>query len=224
MRWRTRWSNLAGAAAALVVATSCGVPVDGAPTAFEPEQPTQVAATPTPEPAETGLFPIYLVDGNNRMQRALREVPSPPTITALINELIEEPTEQERERNLVSLLPEETAFFAPPFIDQETRTAELDFLSGTSLDTLADEALVAALAQLVWTLNESPSIDRVIIKLDGQPQSWPTDQEASTSGAPLTFADYDEFSPDFVEPTPTPDPANPTTEPPSEGETPTPGG
>lgn len=203
---------LVGLSVGLLLA-GCGIPVDDDPIAFVPEEPTAVPATPTPLSSDTQFLPVYLVDANNRVQQAVRELPDPLTITSLVNELTEETTDEERELNLVSIVPSESAFFSDPF--SADNIAELDFASGTSLDTLEGEQLTLALAQLVWTLTESPSIEQVIIRIDGNEQVWPTDE--GDKSAPLTREDYDKFDPDFVEPTPTTDPQQSSEEePPSE--------
>jgi len=198
-----------------LVLGACGIPTDDAPIAFQPEQPTPVdEATPTPIPDDTQLFPIYLIDNEGRVQQALRSLPLPLTITALVTELTEEPTEEESERLLVSLIPPETEFFSDPF--SADGLAELDFVAGTSIDTLEGGQLTAALAQFVWTLTGSPSIEGVIIRIDGEDQSWPTD--AADKATALRRADYDTFDPEFVEPTPTADAVPPSEDPPSEEE------
>lgn len=207
-----------------LLATACGIPEDNEPTSLAAAQPTAAPATPTPQPQATQLFPIYLIDdADGRLRQALRELPKPLTITALVNELTEETTDEEQELSLITIIPAETEFAAPPSsLDQ---LAELDFAAGTSIDTLEGPQLTLALAQLVWTLTESPSIDAVIIRIDGQDQVWPTSQEDTLPGLPLTRDDYAEFGPDFVEPTPDPEPEDPPsedTDPPSEGEDPTP--
>ena len=195
--------------AALCLA-GCGVPTDSEPVAIEAELPTEAAVTPDPANpppfVDTDVeFAIYLADGNRRMQPATRLLPEPVTISGVVMELIEEPTEEESELGLVSAIPAETMLTdQAPFT--EDGTAEIDFVSG-SLDTLEREELTVALAQLVWTLTGSESIDEIIIRIDGLDQAWPTDEEDTAEGEPLSFEDYDEFDPDFVAPTPTPSPS-----------------
>lgn len=204
--------------------SACGIPEDSEPTSLAAAQPTAVPATPTAQPQATQLFPIYLVDdADGRLRRALRELPKPLTITALVNELIEETTDEEQELSLITIIPAETEFAAPP--SSLDMLAELDFVSETSIGTLEGPQLTLALAQLVWTLTESPSIHEVIIRIDGEDQVWPTSQEDTLPGLPLTRDDYAEFGPDFVEPTPEPESEDPPSEeadPPSEGQDPTP--
>ena len=79
----------------------------------------------------------------------------------------------------------------------------IDLASG-SLDTLETDFLALAVAQIVWTLTGSPSIDRVVIRIDGEDQFWPTDGEDKQR---LVVNDYASFDPEFVEPTPEPVPS-----------------
>ncbi len=201
--------------ALMAVVAACGVPTDDEPLALNNELPTVVPATPTPQPPDTRDFPVYLVDGEGRMQQTLRELPQPVTITAVVTELTEEPTADEGERGWRSVVPTETTFVPEtedninPLLNETT--AELDFVSG-SLDTLERDDLTLALAQIVWTLTESGSVDQVIIRIDSEDTAWPTDEDDSPPGAPLRFEDYDEFSPDFVAPTPTPGAEEPPVE------------
>ncbi|MFV2039668.1 MAG: GerMN domain-containing protein, partial [Acidimicrobiales bacterium] len=156
-------------------------------------------------------------DTIERLRPALRELPDPLTITALVNQLARPTTEQEQELGLISIIPGDTTFAADPF--STDLLAELDFVGGTSFDTLEGPQRTLALAQLVWTLTESPSIDRIIIRIDGEDIVWPTGDEDAPIGSQLTREDYARFGPDFVEPTPEPEPEP---EQPTEA-TPTPG-
>lgn len=185
-----------------VVVGACGIPLDGEPRAVEAPTPTPVEEAPTPTPQAVQFFTIYLTDDNGRVRPVERELPDPLTITALIDELRETPTDQETEQGLVTLIPAETELFAPPE-PPAGGTAVIDLASG-SLDTLETDFLALAVAQIVWTLTGSPSIDRVVIRIDGEDQFWPTDGEDKQR---LVVNDYASFDPEFVEPTPEPVPS-----------------
>ena len=185
-----------------VVVSACGIPLDGEPRAIDAATPTPVEEQPTPTPQAVQLFTIFLTDAEGRVRPVERELPDPLTITALVEELRETPTEQETEQGLVTLIPAETALFAAPE-PPEGGTAIIDLASG-SLDTLEDDFLTLAVAQIVWTLSGSPSIDRVVIRIDGEDQFWPTDGEDKQR---LVVNDYESFDPEFVEPTPEPVPS-----------------
>ncbi len=197
-----------------VLAVACGVPVDEEPRAIAPVLPTTPPATPTPQPAATAAFGIYLADGPDRLQVTIRQLPEPVTITAVINELKEETTAEEAERGLISIIPPGSTFVdAANNPSRSDGRAELDFVADTSFDTLEGLQLVQALAQLVWTLTASADIDEVVIRVDGQDVSWLTTAEGDSSpGAALTRDDYPTFDPDFVEPTPASDPDDQPTE------------
>ncbi|MEM7285920.1 MAG: GerMN domain-containing protein [Actinomycetota bacterium] len=185
-----------------VVVGACGIPLDGEPRALDVATPTPVEEVPTPTASAIQLFTIYLTDAEGRVRAVERELPDPLTITALIDELRETPTEEETEQGLVTLIPAETELFAPPE-PPAGGTAVIDLASG-SLDTLEDDFLTLAVAQFVWTLTGSPSIDRVVIRIDGEDQFWPTDGEDKQR---LVVDDYASFDPEFVEPTPEPVPS-----------------
>ncbi len=203
---------LLAVAALVVLVATCGIPEDSEPRALAPATPTPPSEAPTPTPAATQSFPIYLTDAENRVRMVERELPDRLTISALVDELREVPTDEETAQGLFTVIPPETSFFAEPITD-DTGLAILDFNSG-SFDTLAGEQRTLALAQLVWTLTESPSISRIIIRVEGIEERWPTDGDDRSV---LRRSDYSSFDPDFVEPTPEPV----EEEPPIEGATPT---
>ncbi len=192
---------------------ACGIPEDSEPRAIEPATPTPPREEPTPPAEATQAFPIYLTDAENRVRKVERELPARLTITALVDELGEVPTDEETAQGLFTVIPPETSFFAEPITD-DTGLAILDLNAG-SFDTLEGEQRTVALAQLVWTLTESPSITRIIIRIEGIEERWPTDGDDRSV---LRRSDYASFDPAFVEPTPEPV----EDEPPSEGATPSP--
>ena len=199
----TRWIRSLGAAVALlVVLASCGVPLDDEPRTLVVPTPTAEPEAPTPTPRDTQSFTIYLTDAEGRLRPVQRELPDPLTITALIDELRETPTDQETEQGIVTLIPADTTLFAPP----ETPiggVATVDLASG-SVDTLQDSFRRLAVAQIVWTLAESTDIDRVVIRIDGEAEFWPTDGEDKQILSPNDYATAD---PDFIPPTPEPVPS-----------------
>jgi hypothetical protein len=147
----------------------------------------------------TQAFTIYLLDSAGGQLRAVeRQLPERLTVSALLDELREVPTEEETEAGLVSVIPPETVFVADPTTN--SGLAILDFATG-SFDTLEGDTLRNALAQLVWTLTESPTISRVIIRIEGIEERWPTDGEDASILRRLDYATHD---PDFVPPTPEP--------------------
>lgn len=196
----TRWAAVP--AVLLVVATSCGIPLDSEPRALDAPTPTAVVEAPTPTPRSTQPFTVYLTDAAGRVRPVERELPDPLTITALIEELRETPTEEETEQGLVTLIPAETTLFTEPEAPDGGR-AVVDLTSG-GFETLQREFLALAVAQIVWTLTGSPSVDQVVIRIDGQDEFWPTDGEDKQV---LTVEDYASFDPEFVEPTAEPVPS-----------------
>jgi hypothetical protein len=198
----------------LLLLSACGIPEDDAPSALPPASPTPVVQAPTPAPPSTVATTIYLASADGRVRPAVREVGDPVTIQGLLDELKQVPTEEETDQGLVSVIPEETTFFSETTINEPL--AILDLNSG-SLDTLEGDQQTLALAQLVWTLTETGEINRIIIRIEGILEVWPTETDAQEI---LSRDDYVSFGPDFVE-DPTPEPVD---EPPVEeaDETPAP--
>jgi hypothetical protein len=194
-----------------MLAAGCGIPEDQSPRALLPATPTPVPAAPAPTPIETEAFTIYLIDSEGRVREAERQLPDRLTVTALVDELREVPTEEETGLGLVSVIPQETTLIADPTTDA-SGLAILNFATG-SFDTLEGESLTLALAQLVWTLTESPTISRLIIRIEGNEERFPTDGEDRSV---LRRSDFESLDPEFVAPTPEPiDPEPPTEEDPT---------
>ena len=194
-----------------MLAAGCGIPEDRGPRALLPATPTPMLTAPTPPPVETEAFTIYLIDSEGRVREAERQLPDRLTVAALIDELREVPTQEETDLGLVSVIPQETTLIADPTTDP-SGLAILNFAAG-SLDTLEGESLTLALAQLVWTLTESPTISRLIIRIEGNEERFPTDGEDRSV---LRRSDYESLDPEFVAPTPEPiDPEPPTEEDPN---------
>lgn len=202
----TTWFAVCVAALAMT-ATACSIPEDAEPRVLTVPTPTPVAEAPTPTPVITESTTIYLTDDQRRVRPANRELPRPLTISSLIEELRETPTEGELALGLASAIPPDLMMFSEPTAD-ETGLATVDFVTG-GLDTLTGDELILAVAQLVWTLTESPSVERVKIRIDGVDEQWPTDGDDKLI---LERNDYRSFDPERVEPTPVPIDEEPPTE------------
>jgi len=154
-----------------------------------------VLPTPTPaevpEPECVQPFSIYLVDNaTNRLVPVFRPVPLPLVIPDLIDKLTQPVPEEETAAGLATSVPATTTLRPNPEVDTETGRAVIDIAEGFEI---TGGQLTEALAQLVWTLTESGSIDSVLILQNGERVPWPTD--GPDSDRPLSREDYQLFAP-----------------------------
>ena len=204
-----RW--LLGMLAVLVVViASCGIPEDGSPRALEaddlPTELTEPPATPSPTPTEvpiaTTTVLIYLVDADQFVVGVERDLPVPLLFKSVIEELILGPTQQEAdEQGLTSVLPLETIVLDVELVDD---TLVINLAEGT-LQEIGSELLTIGIAQLVYTATELDGIDQVLIQIEGEFRTLPTDEGDTQDRVSRDL--YRSFDPDFVPPpTPTPTP------------------
>lgn len=202
-----------------IVVVSCGIPEDSEPRALPEATPTPTVEAPTPTPVVTQEFTIYLADSQGVLRPATRQLPDRLTVSALIEELKEVPTEEETEAGLVSVIPPETTLLEVPTTDDAGLTI-LNLAAG-SFDSLQGETRLLALGQLVWTLTQSPEVRSVLIRVEDEAERWPT---PNGDFSILQRSDYESLGPDFIPPTPEPSPEAPVEEEPTPGPTPTPEG
>lgn len=146
-------------AAALLLLSGCGGGDDGAGTAD-----TQTTTEPAAE--TTSLSVYWLLDG--KVWPALREVEETETVaTAALEALVEGPTAEERDELFF-----ETA--VPGGLEVESVTVE----DGVARVELSEELAGAALAQVVYTASQFPTVDSVEV-----------------DGAGYTRADFEDVTP-----------------------------
>ncbi len=160
------------ALALALVAAGC----DGNQTTTPPETPSPTD-TAAQEQAKTTTFAIFLLrDG--RLAPVRRVVDATPAVArAALEQLVAGPTDDERLDGLATAVPDGTAVLG---VSLEDRTATVD-LSGT-FDEAGDTASTRGrVAQVVATLTQFPTIERVAFRLDGEP--------VETIGAPGVAVD-----------------------------------
>lgn len=203
MRLRAGATRICLVALAFCLALSgCGIPEDSSPRALEePVQPTAAPPTPTPPPAQTRTATIFLLDANSRVAKVERELVE-RRIVNLIEELIRDPSDEEKERSLTTAVPSGVALATDPNVTDGL--AVLDLAPG-GLEILEGTELTQALAQIVWTMTNLETIERVEIRIGGEPKTWITPDEGEQTN--LRQRHFESFDPEYVEPpTPTPEP------------------
>lgn len=184
----TRVMSLVTAAGALA---ACGINTDSQPRDISGDRQQQLAAVGrTNDQAPEGGGRIYLVDGAGGQDPVVRAVArnvqsAPDALIGLIDALLEGPTASERARRLRTAIPAGTELLDVRFDGPGTVTLDL---SGNILDASGD-SLVAAVAQIVYTLGQLDTIDGVKLQVEGEDRQWPTGDGTLTS-APLTVYMY----------------------------------
>jgi spore germination protein GerM len=168
--------RVAAAALVLVLAAGCSVGNQDEPEILAAENvpdglldPTPPTSTTTPETATSSPVPIYFVRerrGDARLAAVEREVAEVGSADQRVRLLFQEqPTEEESEQGLSSVIPPDT--FRAVRTNGESATIDLteEFL------TVQGQGQVAAFAQVVWTVTGTPGIQQVRFRIDGEPKA-----------------------------------------------------
>ena len=187
-RHAARLVRLAVAVAVLAVAAGCGVADEEIPRDIPPAQrgdlsdPSSAAGV---SPAGGRRIFFVLADGGQAsvLRSVARDVGDSPA--EVMTSLLSGPTAAEQASRLRTAIPEGTLLLGAQFVSQGTLQIDL---SATIFDATGD-ALIDAVAQVVYTSNEIEGVDRVLLRVDGQEQRWPRGDGTLVSG-PLTVFDY----------------------------------
>jgi spore germination protein GerM len=174
--------------------TGCGVSEQSSPeTVDSSDVPFGLLANaPTREDSPTGdpagdSFTVYLL-GSERLVPVLREAPQRVDLVTALDTLAEGPTADEVALGLQSAVgPERPA--RPVRVEGDVAVLELSdaFLTGSG-----DQ--IAGLAQVVFTITGSSTVERAQFLLDGQPVEVPTGDGVLTT-KPVSRADYAPLAP-----------------------------
>ncbi|WP_419926644.1 GerMN domain-containing protein [Candidatus Poriferisocius sp.] len=212
---------LAGLAAAALVAAACSVPEDSRPRALDlsrlPDNLVATAEPPEPTPLVTQEVFIYLIDENNLLWAARREVASPARPITVLEALFSAPNEAETEQALSTALPADVEVVSVD-ADQPNDLVTVALESEVFEERLEGENRQLAVAQLVFTSTETTGATRFSLLLNGNPVPLPTDD--GESDVPVTRDGFQSVDPDY-QPEPTPEPP-PSAEPAPVPDTPTP--
>ena len=152
--------------------SACGIPEDSQPSTVDSPIGTRTEASSellaTDEVREEL---IYLFDERNLLAPVSREIPSVDLrVTDLINELVADLSETERDASLSTAVP---AGLSLAGVTQEEDVATINFNAG-GLEVIEGDELAKALAQIVFTLTETGTLDAIIISINGDIKTWPT--------------------------------------------------
>lgn len=173
------------------------------PTATPSEESTRL---PTDDGSSTGTVParpirvrVYLTRGE-QIGVSTREIPATKAVaSAAMKELLAGPT------------PEETAYGLGTVIPEGTRLRGVTVKSGTAtVDLTADFdsgggtlPMTMRLAQVVYTLTQFPTVERVLFKIDGVPVEA-LGGEGIIISDPQTRGGYESVTPAILVESPTP--------------------
>jgi len=196
-RW---WLGAAALLAAGAAASGCGVPVDSGPTALasrgvpfgllDPSTVPTTTTAPSPAPV-TVTVQIYLLDPAAQLVAVPRNVAVPAPLAAALAALIDGPTNGEAAAGLQSAIPPQTQVVSAS-VSGGLATVDL---AGT-IGQLVGQAEINAVAQMVFTATDLPTVTGVSFDFNGQPVSVPT-----ASGAEVPIASRAQFA--SMAPTPT---------------------
>ena len=193
--------------AGLLVASSCGIPVDNSTRDLAVDLPDALlpaAATTTEPPTPTETVQIYLarVDEEDRqvLEPVDREIKGDGSINVILAEVFAGPSADEQDAGLVSPFAEGSAVIGTVLVGGLLEV-HLDSLDGFPPDDSASNRL--AFAMLVCTADQlviGAEIDRVVVLLAGpdtlEAINVPvSDGEPPVEGAPVTCNNYQSFLP-----------------------------
>ncbi len=157
---------------ASLIFSACGIPEDSQPSTVD--SPIGARTEASSELLATGNVReelIYLFDERNLLVPVFREIPSVDLrVTDLINELVDDLSETERDASLSTAVP---AGLSLAGVTQEEDVATINFNAG-GLEVIEGDELAKALAQIVFTLTETGTLDAIIISINGDIKTWPT--------------------------------------------------
>lgn len=142
-------------------------------------------ATDTTVPAATSTISVYFVEGTSNAAATSRTAPVNEVAATAVAALIAGPTEAERARGLSTQFPPDSLLLGLRIADG-TATVDMsrEFEAGGG-----SFSMLARLAQLVYTLTDFPTVDRVQLLLDGEHRQT-FSGEGVLIGEPMTRDDF----------------------------------
>jgi Sporulation and spore germination len=177
---------VASIACVVVVVAGCAIRTDTSPRDIPADDRTLVEEGAGAGGA-VGQSRIYLLSpGETGQQRQLRSAPRdvPATADRLLTALFEGPTQLELDGRIGTAVPTNVGLLSTRPVGG---VLVVDVTAG--LADLTGDALVLAVAQIVFTASEVDGVDAVRLTVEGVAEPWPTgDGQASTSA--LSVFDY----------------------------------
>lgn len=204
---RRSLSLFAGVAALVLVAGACGgdpeTPVGGGATTPAEETPAETPSAPETAPsngeADTSTYEVWFVERQGRWVKVLyRSQESTPRIgTAALESLLEGPAEGEGK--ISSAIPAGMQLLNLT-VDDGLATVDLtsDFESGGGSFSMR-----ARLAQVVFTITQFPTVDRVAFEIEGEPVDV-FSSEGIVLDKPLTRDDFEDIAAPIIVESPRP--------------------
>jgi hypothetical protein len=196
---------LSGVAVALAVATLLLAGCDGGesaePTATTTTDTTDTDTTgpTTPTPAEQRDVRVYLVRGEHVGVARRSVAATPGVLRAALAELLAGPNTEEEGWGLTSAVPDGVEVLG---VDLADGTATID-LTGSFDDGGGSLSMFLRLAQLVHTATQFPTVERIALRLDGEPVTT-FSAEGIELPPTLTRADVEEQAPAILVESPAP--------------------
>ena len=166
---RVRRLALLALLAVVALPAGCGDDADDDTAAPGGSTPTGTTPAPTtatdPEPAESRVA-VYFLRGE-KLGVGARQAEGQAVARAAVEALLEGPSDEERDARLSTEIPDGTELLD---LAVANGTATVD-LSGTFDDGGGSASMQARVAQVVATLTQFPSVERVAFRLDGEPVS-----------------------------------------------------
>lgn len=179
------------AASVLALLAACGgssgpvaIPADEIP--FDLRR----AVEPAEESGRERGFVAYFVRRDRLVPVSRAVTTAVPLSEGAMRALIEGPTDRERDRGIISHVPQPTRVLRILVVNQ---VAQVDLSSEFQVPG-PSETIVLRVAQVVWTLTELPGVNAVRFAIDGSPVSALTDGGAVVD-RPVGKADYGTVGP-----------------------------
>lgn len=173
---------------ALMTLAGCGIATDAEPRDIPLDQQRDLVRPGDDAAAEGSGTRIYLIDaaapGQVPLLRGVgRDVR--PTPTAVLEALLDGPTDGELERRLRTAIPADTELRSARFSSRTTLTVDLT----EPIFEATGAELVDAVSQLVFTASEVEGVQQVELRVDGELQEWPRG-DGTLVDRPLTVFDF----------------------------------
>jgi spore germination protein GerM len=187
--------------ATLALVAGCGITANDGPEAIAPENLPPDLLNPNPGPSTTvaradgtstvAVFFVERINDRDRLSEVQREVDDASLPGPRLAALLAQPTEAEAAQGLTTSIPADTVLLDAT-LDQANDELVLNLSDG--LFSIEGEELVKAFAQIVWSVTELESVQRVRFLVDGRAVRAQNAAGEEQEGA-VTRADYAALTP-----------------------------
>lgn len=190
--------------AAALLLTGCGTKTAGRSTTATSAAPPATATTgPSDTQPKGQTLRVYFLR-DDRVAPVARTVPRTQAVArAALAQLVAGPTVEERGQGLISEVPHETELRGLTIAGGE---ATVDF-TGSSFWQEGQRSSPARFAQVVYTLTQFPTVQRVRFEADGKPLPGLVDGNSKPLDHPASRSDYEWLTPAILVESPLPEEA-----------------